>query len=124
MEGRAAWAVLPRPAAGPARPREEWADVARSPAAVAEALSTAFMILPLPKIETLCRCRPGLEAWVAGERGAGARPSRWCTWAEPSGNNGLRPEKTLSGLRGPHTLTDNPDQLDQMALLPRPSEKG
>ena len=67
VEGRTAWAVLPRPAAGQADPGEDWADVTRSPAAVVEALSTAFMILPLPKIEALCRRRPGLQAWVAGE---------------------------------------------------------
>jgi thiamine biosynthesis lipoprotein len=34
-----------------------------SPAAVADALSTAFMILPTERIDELCRTNPGLEAW-------------------------------------------------------------
>jgi thiamine biosynthesis lipoprotein len=36
----------------------------RSPATVAEALSTAFMILSAQEIEDLCRRSPGLEAWL------------------------------------------------------------
>lgn len=60
---RAAWAALPCPEAD-AEVAGAWVDAPRSPAAVAEALSTAFMILPLSEIESLCREGPGLEAWV------------------------------------------------------------
>jgi thiamine biosynthesis lipoprotein len=42
-------------------------DAQRSPAAVAEGLSTAFMLLPMPEIEDLCRRWPRLEAWLASE---------------------------------------------------------
>ncbi|HSD65086.1 MAG TPA: FAD:protein FMN transferase [Vicinamibacteria bacterium] len=48
-------------------------DAARSPAAVAEGLSTAFMILSLEEIEERCRRWPGLEAWLfRGPAGEGA----------------------------------------------------
>jgi len=40
------------------------AGVERSAAAVADALSTAFMSSPAEKIETYCRRQPGLEVWV------------------------------------------------------------
>jgi thiamine biosynthesis lipoprotein len=52
VRGRTAWATLTDPA-----PRA-------SLAAVAEGLSTAFMILPTPDVEEICRCCPGLEAWL------------------------------------------------------------
>jgi thiamine biosynthesis lipoprotein len=51
---RAVWVRVPAP-----RPHGE----GLSPAAVAEALSTAFMILPTERIDELCRDNPGLEAW-------------------------------------------------------------
>ena len=40
------------------------AEVSESPAAVAEAFSTAFMILETPLIESCCRRYPGLETWL------------------------------------------------------------
>jgi FAD:protein FMN transferase len=40
-------------------------EVDTSPAAVADALSTAFMIQPMEEITDLCRRHPGLEAWLA-----------------------------------------------------------
>jgi thiamine biosynthesis lipoprotein len=57
-------------------------DEGHSPAAVADALTTAFMILRRRQVEELCRENPGLEAWLAagGERrsvahiGGPARP--------------------------------------------------
>jgi FAD:protein FMN transferase len=49
---RVAWVAVPTEAAGP------------SPSALAEALSTAFMLLPVPEIEALCRSAPGVEAWI------------------------------------------------------------
>jgi len=53
---RAAWVALPRAGEG----RED-------AAAVAEALSTAFMVLPADEAAELCRRWPGLEAWLLGK---------------------------------------------------------
>lgn len=56
VRDRAAWVALP------------WKpDAVRSPAAVAEALSTAFMLLPVDEIEELCREGDGVEAWLLRE---------------------------------------------------------
>lgn len=57
----AAWAILPRPAADDtaARPGPRLA-----PAAVADALTTAFMLLPEDDVAGLCERSPGLEAWL------------------------------------------------------------
>lgn len=38
-----------------------------SPTAVADALSTAFMIAPAAEIGAYCRAHPGLEAWILGD---------------------------------------------------------
>jgi thiamine biosynthesis lipoprotein len=63
VEGGAAWVALARPAE-----KDEDAETpARSAAAVAEGLSTAFMILPEGDVESLCRQWPGLEAWLLRE---------------------------------------------------------
>jgi thiamine biosynthesis lipoprotein len=62
---RAAWAALPTPPQSGATESGEWAAVLRSPAAVAEALSTAFMILPSEEVAELCRRGPGLQAWLS-----------------------------------------------------------
>ena len=61
VRGRlAAWAALPRPSGAPgAGPGPRLA-----PAAVADALTTAFMMLGVERIEALCAQSPGLEAWV------------------------------------------------------------
>jgi thiamine biosynthesis lipoprotein len=62
VRGRlAAWVALPRPArtAPGAEPGPRIA-----PAAVADALTTAFMLLDVEEIETLVGRSPGLEAWV------------------------------------------------------------
>jgi thiamine biosynthesis lipoprotein len=61
VRGRlAAWAALPRPAL-----RGEAATGPRlAPAAIADALTTAFMLLTIEQIEALCERSPGLEAWV------------------------------------------------------------
>jgi thiamine biosynthesis lipoprotein len=56
VRGRAAWAALPRAGEG-----EEDA------AALAEALSTAFMVLLPQQVEDLGRQWPGLEAWLLHE---------------------------------------------------------
>jgi thiamine biosynthesis lipoprotein len=57
---RAAWVALPCDAAGSP-------EAGGSPATVAEALSTAFMLLPVDEIEDLVRQCPGLEAWLTLE---------------------------------------------------------
>ena len=60
---RAAWAALPRPAMSTAAvPADPGARIA--PAAIADALTTAFMVLSVDEIEALCARSPGLEAWV------------------------------------------------------------
>jgi thiamine biosynthesis lipoprotein ApbE len=53
-------------------PRRVLADISRragvegSAAAVADALSTAFMSSPAEDIEAYCRAHPGLDVWVLG----------------------------------------------------------
>jgi thiamine biosynthesis lipoprotein len=64
---RAAWAALTRRGEGDGDTGEAWPDANRSPAAVAEGLSTAFMILSVEEIAGLCRERPALEAWLLQE---------------------------------------------------------
>ncbi|HVO12326.1 MAG TPA: FAD:protein FMN transferase [Vicinamibacteria bacterium] len=69
----AAWAALdvPPPDDGPA---EAWTkDLARSPAALAESLSTAFMILDASSVADLCARHPEVEAWLLLERDARER---------------------------------------------------
>ena len=65
VRDRAAWASLARPVEPDAG--AGWTGAARSPAAVAEGLSTAFMILPVEEIAGLCERCPGLEAWLLRE---------------------------------------------------------
>jgi thiamine biosynthesis lipoprotein len=74
VQDRAAWAVLTRPGGTDEDANENWRDAVRSPATVADALSTAFMILPVEGIGDLCRRIPGLEAWVVRDGGAEATP--------------------------------------------------
>ena len=58
---RAAWVALPRPeSAGVEGPR-------LAPGAVADALTTAFMLLDAEEIAALCAGTPGLEAWVLSD---------------------------------------------------------
>ena len=67
VRGRlAAWVALPRPApAGTAAVGPEPRLGPRlAPAAVADALTTAFMLSTIEEIEALCERSPGLEAWV------------------------------------------------------------
>jgi FAD:protein FMN transferase len=67
VRGRlAAWVALPRPtrsgaSSADARPR-------LAPAAVADALTTAFMVLSVDQIAALCARSPGLEAWILPDR--------------------------------------------------------
>lgn len=57
VQGRAVWVAVDG-----RREEDE-----RSPAAFAEALSTAFMILPRHEIADLCRRCPGIETWLVDE---------------------------------------------------------
>ena len=66
---RAAWVALPRPQ------RDATAAAAASsngprlaPGAVADALTTAFMLLSVEEVEALCVRSPGLEAWLLPDR--------------------------------------------------------
>jgi thiamine biosynthesis lipoprotein len=67
---RAAWVAVPRPAAVAPEVRAD--DGPRlAAAAVADALTTAFMVLSPEEVEALCRQSPGLEAWILEEPAAG-----------------------------------------------------
>jgi thiamine biosynthesis lipoprotein len=63
--GRAAWVALPRAGEG-----------SEDAAAIAEALSTAFMVLPEDEIAALHGRWPGLEAWLAYAPGEGEPSAR------------------------------------------------
>lgn len=90
MRDRAAWAALRRPAG---TDEEDAGGGARSPAAVVEALSTAFMILPVADIARLCEANPGLEAWVVraapGNHAPGPRLVHLGGSGPTPGENGL-----------------------------------
>ena len=66
---RAAWAAVPRvEAPGCGTPAEPTPQVA---AAVADAMTTAFMVMSIEAIEALCDANPGLEAWILQEPAEG-----------------------------------------------------
>jgi FAD:protein FMN transferase len=62
--------VRSRKAAWVSAPRKILMDISRqaevepSPSAIADALSTAFMILPPDEIQQYCRRHPGVEVWI------------------------------------------------------------
>jgi thiamine biosynthesis lipoprotein len=67
---RAAWVAVPRPEAAKSEARHDnWPRIA--PAAVADALTTAFLLSSPEEIETLCARSPGVEAWVLPEPAEG-----------------------------------------------------
>jgi thiamine biosynthesis lipoprotein len=72
VQGRlAAWVAVPRPQGARAeRPREDGPRLA--PAAVADALTTAFMMVGLEQIKALCDRSPGLEAWILPDPAPGS----------------------------------------------------
>ena len=74
VDDRTAWTALSCSAGRGGVASREWHEAVRSPAAVAEALSTAFMILPVEEIAELCGRCPGLEAWLIREPPEGGRP--------------------------------------------------
>jgi thiamine biosynthesis lipoprotein len=55
-----AWVTVPRPRPAVAGPR-------LAAAAMSDALTTAFMMLPPDEIEQLCGDTPGLQAWILAE---------------------------------------------------------
>ena len=63
---RAAWVAVPRPDTARHEARSEGRPRIAA-AAVADALTTAFMLMSPEEIETLCERNPGLEAWVFPE---------------------------------------------------------
>lgn len=65
----ATWVALPRPPI--ARAVEEGPRVAAT--AVADALTTAFMLMSTEEIEALCARTPGLEAWLLPEPEPGSQ---------------------------------------------------
>ena len=69
---RAAWVAVPRPAAAGAEARTDGGHRAAA-AAVADALTTAFMLLGTGEIEALCERSPGLEGWILIEPAEGAQ---------------------------------------------------
>lgn len=85
VRGRlAAWVTLPRPprssASGPGAPRA-------AAAAIADALTTAFMLLEPEEIEALCERSPGLEAWILPKPARGTRKeSTLLHFGGPGGN--------------------------------------
>jgi thiamine biosynthesis lipoprotein ApbE len=84
VQDRAAWALLARRVQTEADAGAGWLDAVRSPAAVAEGLSTAFMVLPVEAIVDLCRRGPGgLEAWFLREPTEGSGPAALVHLAAP-----------------------------------------
>lgn len=71
VRGRlAAWVSVPRPELARQGGRAE-AEPRIATAAIADALTTAFMLLSLEEIHALCEGSPGVEAWVLPEQDAG-----------------------------------------------------
>lgn len=99
VRGRlAAWAALPRPSAAPGAGAEAVPGPRLAPAAVADALTTAFMLLDVERIETLCAQSPGLEAWILPEGAAAAEPSDLLHFGGPAREGtGILAEPTTSG---------------------------
>jgi thiamine biosynthesis lipoprotein len=86
VQDRAAWVALAcarRPAGSACR--ERWPEIERSPSAVAEALSTAFMVLATEEVAEVCRQCPGLEAWIAPRTSVTEGPSSLVHFVGPPG---------------------------------------
>jgi thiamine biosynthesis lipoprotein len=87
---RAAWVAVPsHPGRRAERPAAEgWPDLERSPSAVAEGLSTAFMILEETDIATLCGRAPGVEAWVVTHQAPAGGPPALLHFGGPDASPG------------------------------------
>ena len=66
VRGRlASWVTVPRPKKGEqGGPGEQGEGPRLAAAAVADALTTAFMMLSVEEIDELCARTPGVEAWL------------------------------------------------------------
>jgi FAD:protein FMN transferase len=62
----ASWVTVPRPASARSGASAEYAPRV-APAAVADALTTALMLLTPDEIQAICDQSPGLEAWILPE---------------------------------------------------------
>ncbi len=72
VRGRlAAWVSVPRPDRARAQARAEQ-EPRLAAATVADALTTAFMLLSHDEIDVLCERTPGLEAWILPEPSGGS----------------------------------------------------
>ena len=72
VRGRlASWAAVPRPQPTHGTPAGEGPRLA--PTAIADALTTAFMLLDIDEIATLCDSSSGLEAWILPDGGGSGR---------------------------------------------------
>jgi thiamine biosynthesis lipoprotein len=69
---RAAWVAVPRPEEAGAELRTDEGRRAAA-AAVADALTTAFMLMEPREVEAMCEESPGLEAWILTEPAEGAQ---------------------------------------------------
>jgi thiamine biosynthesis lipoprotein len=67
---RAAWVAVPRPEVAEAEVRTAVRPRVAA-AAVADALTTAFMLMSLGEVEALCEQNPGLETWIVLEPSGG-----------------------------------------------------
>jgi len=81
---RAVWTAV-RMAARPERPALTSVELPpEKPAAMAECLSTAFMLLPVQQIEGLCRQWPEIEAWLVPDPAEGEAPEAGVLhWPKP-----------------------------------------
>jgi len=71
---RAVWTALTM-AARPEEPALTSVELTKEkPAAIAECLSTAFMLLPVQQIEALCQQWPEIEAWLVPDPAEGEAP--------------------------------------------------
>jgi thiamine biosynthesis lipoprotein len=102
VRGRlAAWVALPRPA----RPEDTAAGPGPgpgtgprlAPAAIADALTTAFMLLTIEEIEALCERSPGLEAWVLPDGASAGTADVRHFGGPPREGAGILPGPTTAG---------------------------
>jgi FAD:protein FMN transferase len=84
LDPRTGRPVPARAAAWVAVPLGPGLEAGASAAALADALSTAFMILPAEEVADLCRRYPGLEAWLVPEPTGEDREARALVHLAPS----------------------------------------
>jgi FAD:protein FMN transferase len=104
VRGRlAAWVALPRPAqpagtaAGSGPGLGPGSGPRLAPAAIADALTTAFMLLTIEEIEALCERSPGLEAWVLPDGASAETTDLRHFGGPPREGAGILPAPTTAG---------------------------